>query len=206
MPNIFALYVKACHPLVANRVRNLDEKLCEHVERVKDALEENSDIEKIVEQVIDSTNSLIREPLVLAPESLKTPVRGYGRNLLYHDPDYDFVVVAMVWPPLEETSVHDHGTWGVVGVNEGQLNVTNYSREDDGTFPGIAILNELDTISAGEGMATHVFPPEEDIHKVWNSTTDISVSIHTYGKPIYACNTFDLEEGAFEEMKVSYTS
>jgi len=171
---------------------------------VRQILLKNLNERDIIDQVVLSTATLLKEPISLGNNHLKTATEGYGRNLLSQDPIFGFVVVAMVWPPKEGTPVHDHGTWGVVGVAEGGLSVTNYSRSDDGSQPGHASLVELSTISARAGDATHVLPPDEDIHKIWNSTTEKTISIHTYGKAMDHYNVFDVEENNVKQIELSY--
>jgi len=178
--------------------------LNEHIKRVRQILSKDLNERDIIDQVVVSTATLLKEPISLGSDHLKTPAEGYGRNLLNQDPIFGFVVVAMVWPPKEGTPVHDHGTWGVVGVAGGGLSVTNYIRNDDGSQPGHASLTELGTISARAGDATHVLPPDEDIHKVWNSTTKQSISIHTYGMTINRCNVFDIKANSVEQIELSY--
>jgi predicted metal-dependent enzyme (double-stranded beta helix superfamily) len=178
--------------------------LNEHIKRVRQILSKDLNERDIIDQVVVSTATLLKEPISLGSDHLKTPAEGYGRNLLNQDPFFGFVVVAMVWPPKEGTPVHDHGTWGVVGVAEGGLSVTNYIRNDDGSQSGHASLAELGTISARAGDATYVLPPDEDIHKVWNSTTKQSISIHTYGKTIDLCNVFDVEANSVKQFEIHY--
>ena len=178
--------------------------LNEHIKRVRQILSKDLNERDIIDQVVVSTATLLKEPISLGSDHLKTPAEGYGRNLLNQDPIFGFVVVAMVWPPKEGTSVHDHGTWGVVGVAEGGLSVTNYIRNDDGSQLGHASLTKLGTISARAGDATHVLHPDEDIHKVWNSTTIQSISIHTYGMTINRCNVFDIKANSVEQIELSY--
>ena len=178
--------------------------LNKHIKRVRQILLKNLNERDIIDQVVLSTDTLLKEPISLGNNHLKTPTEGYGRNLLNQDPIFGFVVVAMVWPPNEGTPVHDHGTWGVVGVAEGGLSVTNYSRNDDGSQPGYASLTELNTFPAREGDATHVLPPDKDIHKVWNSTTKESISIHTYGKTINGYNVFDIKANSVKQIELSY--
>ena len=178
--------------------------LNEHIKRVRQILSKDLNERDIIDQVVVSTATLLKEPISLGSDHLKTPAEGYGRNLLNQDPIFGFVVVAMVWPPKEGTPVHDHGTWGVVGVAEGGLSVTNYIRNDDGSQSGHASLAELGTISARAGDATYVLPPDEDIHKVWNSTAEQSISIHTYGMTINRCNVFDIKANSVEQIELSY--
>jgi len=178
--------------------------LNEHIKRVRQILSKDLNERDIIDQVVVSTATLLKEPISLGSDHLKTPAEGYGRNLLNQDPIFGFVVVAMVWPPKEGTPVHDHGTWGVVGVAEGGLSVTNYIRNDNGSQSGHASLAELGTISARARDITHVMPPDEDIHKVWNSTNEKSISIHTYGKTIDHINVFDIKANSVEQIELSY--
>jgi predicted metal-dependent enzyme (double-stranded beta helix superfamily) len=65
------------------------------------------------------------------------PSTGTGaqaQNLLfYEDPDYGFVVNALVKDPGRATSIHDHGqSWTVYGVLEGGETIKRYQRTDDG--------------------------------------------------------------------------
>ena len=66
------------------------------------------------------------------PDSLS--VEGKPGNLLfYEDPDYGFVLNALVKAPGLKTSVHDHGrSWTLYGVLEGGETVTRFDRIDDG--------------------------------------------------------------------------
>jgi len=180
--------------------------LNEHIKRVRQTLSKDLNERDIIDQVVVSTATLLKGPISLGRDHLKTPAEGYGRNLLHRDSFFGFVIIAMVWPPKEGTPVHDHGTWGVVGVSEGGLSVTNYIRNDDGSQLGNASLTALDTISARAKDVTHVLPPDEDIHKVWNSTTKQSISIHTYGKTINRCNVFDIKANSVEQIELSYNN
>lgn len=58
---------------------------------------------------------------------------GPPSNLLfYEDPDYGFVLNALVKSPLAVTNVHDHGpSWTLYGVLEGGEHIERYQRIDD---------------------------------------------------------------------------
>ena len=66
------------------------------------------------------------------PDSLA--LEGKPSNLLfYEDPDYGFVLNALIKAPNLKTSVHDHGkSWTLYGVLEGGESVTRFTRTDDG--------------------------------------------------------------------------
>jgi predicted metal-dependent enzyme (double-stranded beta helix superfamily) len=43
----------------------------------------------------------------------------YQQFLLYRDPEARFSVVSFVWGPGQQTPIHDHQVWGLVGVLRG---------------------------------------------------------------------------------------
>jgi len=133
--------------------------------------------------------ALVAEPLELRPDQRVLPAAGYGRNLLYEDPDYGFVVLAMVWPGGISGSPHDHGTWGVVAVAEGQVEVEDYAVVDAGERWELASRG---TIVGGIGATATVLPPDHDVHRVGNAAPDrVAVSIHTYGRSLGPCRVID---------------
>jgi predicted metal-dependent enzyme (double-stranded beta helix superfamily) len=112
-----------------------------------------------------------------APDPLR-----YRQYLLHRDARARFSVVSFVWGPGQATPVHDHRTWGLIGVLRGAELVETFARDDDGalrsTGPG--------TI-ARPGAVDWVSPRIGDIHRVANAFDDrVSISIHVYGADIGA--------------------
>ncbi len=83
---------------------------------------------------------------------------GTTRNLIHKHPQDRYVVLAILWPPGYLTPVHDHGAWGVSGVYENAIRVTNFVRLDDGLRPDYAELNEPD-------YRSEVMFPRHIVHK-----------------------------------------
>ena len=104
----------------------------------------------------------------------KTHPEYYQQYLLYIDPQARFCVVSFVWGPGQETPVHNHTVWGLLGQLRGQEISTNY--DADLNILGEDILNPGDVES--------VSPTIGDIHKVRNGHNGTSVSIHVYGADI----------------------
>ncbi|MDE1150111.1 MAG: cysteine dioxygenase [Azospirillaceae bacterium] len=107
------------------------------------------------------------------------PVR-YRQFLLYADPDGRFSVVSFVWGPGQETPVHDHTVWGLVGILRG----AEYSQR----FV-VASRDELVTVGPKQrfeaGEVEILSPDTGDIHRVTNAHLDrTSISIHVYGADI----------------------
>ncbi len=184
-------------PLMTKIKTGLDPRLVRYIERVRAiATAPLSDVAKL-RRVREAATELVAERVVIGAEFRHVPARGYGRNLLYRDAQTDFVVIAMIWPPHSGGRPHDHGTWGVVAVAEGEVEVTNYEREDGGSNPAFAVLRPLGSVRAAPGATATVLPPHEDFHSVRNALTDrTSVTIHTYGREPRNYHGVDLATGA----------
>ena len=66
----------------------------------------------------------------LKPEHFRADPTHYARNLVHAAADDSLSLFTLVWLPGQMTPVHDHGTWGVVGVVEGVLMEQSYMRLD----------------------------------------------------------------------------
>jgi len=161
----------------------LDPRIAAYVECVRGIVREPlSDVVRL-RRVREAALEMAARPVSLAPEDRRVRADAYGRNLLYRDAQTGFVVIAMVWPPRMGSAPHDHGTWGVVAVVEGAVEVTNFEREDDGSQPGFAVLRPVCTLHAERGAVATVLPPHEDFHGVYNASDSLTaISIHTYGR------------------------
>lgn len=177
-----------------------------YVETVRSICAEPLSMAGRVRRIRAAATDLVREPLDLGEDLMHIPEgEGYGRNLIYRDPDHDFVVIAMVWPPNTGGDPHDHGTWGVVAVADGTVRIENFVRMDDGTSNDHADLAMACTIDGGRGDVGYVLPPHEDIHAISNpSPGRAAVSIHTYGRDISDCLMFGRDDGAIKPIHLSY--
>jgi 3-mercaptopropionate dioxygenase len=99
-------------------------------------------------------------------------------------------VVSFVWGPGQQTPVHNHTVWGLVGVLRGAEVSQRYTLGEGGGL----IAGPADRLEAGEVDA--VSPRIGDIHRVSNAVPDAaSISIHLYGANIGAVrrSVFDAE-------------
>jgi len=185
----------------------MDERLAKYIESIRTICSKPLSPRTQLDQIRQAAVVLAAEPVKL-DESLRfAPEGGYGRNLILKDPAYGFCVVAMIWPPNSGGLPHDHGTWGVSAVTEGNIRITDFEREDDGSDPDHAVITPKCTIDAGPGAVATVLPPHNDCHQVSNvSKTELAVSIHTYGKSITACNVFDPDRNSCEVLHPVYTN
>ena len=120
----------------------------------------------------------------------------YQQHLLYADPQGRFSVVSFVWGPGQQTPIHNHGVWGLIGMLRGAETSQFYAKVNGRWLPE----GEATTLSPGE--IEIVTPSGQDVHQVSNAYDDrVSVSIHVYGANIGAVHrrvfTTEGEEKSF---------
>ena len=143
----------------------------------------------ILERGTKLLSALVASDNWLSPEYAEPDPERYRQYLLYRDPHARFTVVSFVWGPGQATPVHDHRTWGLVGVLRGAERNEEFAWRD-----GLLIAGAADTLTAGSVSA--VSPAIGDIHRVANALDDgVSISIHVYGDDIGATEraTYDAE-------------
>jgi len=182
------------------------------------------DTPRALQQFVDAMDALLGEgadePRVLAgcreamkrlvakddwlPEAMARPHPKYYQQYLLHcDPRERFCVVSFVWGPGQQTPVHDHTVWGVIGMLRGGETCARY-RNDSGR---IVAAGEPARLRPGEVDA--VSPAIGDIHRVANAYDDrVSISIHAYGANIGKVrrHVFDVETGAVKEFVSGYAN
>jgi predicted metal-dependent enzyme (double-stranded beta helix superfamily) len=161
--------------------------------------------DQIVE-VAAAKKKLIANPGALSPALRQIhPAAPYTRNLVHHDPRNRFTVIAIIWGPFQDTAIHDHINWCVVGVLEGSAHVTNYDRLDDGSVHGKAELCVRDSFVTNPGaVAALLPPPRSNIHRMANSGRGPTITIHTYGDPGTKATAFDIKAGTYQTIDLLF--
>ncbi|GAA2616240.1 cysteine dioxygenase family protein [Streptomyces axinellae] len=149
----------------------------------------------------DVTAYLVGERLAphLGAGDLLTPVQcepdpaRYRQHLLHAESDGSFSVVALVWLPGQGTSIHDHVSWCVTGVHQGEEHERRYRLLPAETAGGTARLVATEDVVNPAGSVCGFAPPG-DIHRVWNGCSGngkgggdeaaVAVSLHVYGADI----------------------
>ena len=145
-------------------------------------LAENDDPTACAKYVADQLSHLIQNA-----DWLEAPHRtGCNEepcaNLVYVDPKGLFSVVSFVWQQGQQTCIHDHVCWCVVGVLEGVEEETAYllkRNESRQTW-----LEPQSTHMLKPGHVCQLVPPDADIHQVSNGGSETAISIHVYGTDI----------------------
>ncbi|MCB9740612.1 MAG: hypothetical protein H6747_15215 [Deltaproteobacteria bacterium] len=110
---------------------------------------------------------------------------SYARCLVGHSPRHGASLFVMGWTPGVPTPIHDHGSWGIVGVVRGTLQEERFDADADGTFVGAARR----PLRAGEVAAFASKPTA--IHRVVAADHENPVSIHVYGDAAASFHIYD---------------
>jgi 3-mercaptopropionate dioxygenase len=114
------------------------------------------------------------------PDSAFEPRKDrFAMNLLYMPSDRAFSVNGAVWLPNQTTPIHDHLTWAMVGLYDGEERESLYRRTDDHSNPKLAKLELASEQINKKGHITVL--GEAGIHKIDNVSRLPSRSIHVYG-------------------------
>ncbi|QDU66177.1 cysteine dioxygenase family protein [Engelhardtia mirabilis] len=184
----------------------MDPELTRYFDRIAEIGAAHRSPRSTVRAVEEAMRELLARGFVLDQRVRAPDGARHGRHLLYEDPGSGIVVIVMAWPPGGDSLPHDHGTWGTVAVVEGALQVTTYDRLDDGCDPDRAELAPTCSLRAEQGAVTSVLPPHDEYHRIENPTDALTLSLHTYGRDIESCHTFDPESSVVVEVRPSYTT
>ncbi|MDB5780213.1 cysteine dioxygenase [Caballeronia mineralivorans] len=156
------------------------EKLRGFISEIAQLVDDHLPEAQLLEQGAVSLSKLIAEDNWLPDSYAQPSADRYQQFLLYADARQRFSVVSFVWAPGQQTPVHDHTVWGLVGVLRGAEVARSYARDEQGTL----ITVGEDTLLE-RGAVAAVSPSIGDIHRVSNAFDDrVSISIHVYGANI----------------------
>lgn len=125
---------------------------------------------------------LIASPNDIPPDAFRTRKDRFANNLIYMPKDMVFSINGAVWLPGQTTPIHDHLTWAIVGIVEGEERESIYRRTDDGSDPKRAALQRVSERINRKGHVTVL--GRAGIHRIDNVSDKPSLSVHLYGRDI----------------------
>lgn len=157
-----------------------DYSLSKFIEEAEKVVRNNTSETETLRRLNPLLERLIQNPI--STEAFKPREDKYAMNLAYMPDDEVFSVIAAVWRSSQTTPIHDHLTWALVGVYDGQEKETLYRRTDDGSNPKLARLEMVSERVNSKGHVTVL--GEAGIHRVDNPFSKPALSIHVYGMDI----------------------
>ncbi|HXZ06863.1 MAG TPA: cysteine dioxygenase [Paraburkholderia sp.] len=158
------------------------QKLRHFVEEIAGLVDTKTSEADLLQHGSQALRELVRSDDWLPDAYAQPSLDRYQQFLLYADVHQRFSVVSFVWGPGQQTPIHDHTVWGLIGVLRGAELAAPYARNDDGT-----LRQTGDEVRLEAGDVEAVSPTIGDIHRVRNAYDDrVSISIHVYGANIGA--------------------
>jgi predicted metal-dependent enzyme (double-stranded beta helix superfamily) len=125
---------------------------------------------------------LIQTPDSVPSESFAPRKDRFAMNLLHMPQSKSYSIIGGVWKPGQTTPIHDHLTWALIGVYDGEEREALFRRNDDGSNPKFAELEKVSERTNKKGHVTLL--GHTGIHRVDNLTEKTATSIHVYGRDI----------------------
>lgn len=153
-----------------------------------------SEQKELVNALVHSMQKLLSNPQVLDKDFVDALIAGHIDGRVYTSPEHGFYIQIFAWPPHVETPIHDHNTWGLMGILSNQLQITEYkagSARADGTYP----LQQGPQYIARQGSISGLTCPDDEVHHIKNNSDQYSLSIHVYGSELDHTHTFDFKTG-----------
>jgi len=116
----------------------------------------------------------------------------YHRERVREARDGSWSLYAITWLEGQATPIHDHGTWGVVGVLSGALAEHMMHRVDGGDGDeGVELIPAGVCILQPGSVNTFMSEPDH-IHRS-GPLAGATASLHLYGRLMTSYNMYDLE-------------
>jgi len=166
--------------------------------------EEKQDFRAIVNRGKPHLGRLLADMKWLDPRYYEPRPEGSVQYLLNNSSVGKYTITSVVFWRGYCTAVHNHGTWGIIGIWRGEEQEERFKRVDDRTRADHVQLRPAGTLTNTPGSICHLIPPDEEIHRICTVSPEPSYSIHVYGGDIFAKarQQYDLATGAVKEFQV----
>lgn len=181
----------------------MSNRLQAFVAAVNEALASGAGEAQLLQQVQGAMKTLVCADDWLPGELAQPHPQYYQQYLLHCDPASRFSVVSFVWGPGQQTPIHDHTVWGVIGMLRGAELAQGFRQ----TAQGMVAEGPPERLNPGDVAA--VSPTIGDIHRVSNAFDDrVSISIHVYGTDIgrQSRHVFDAATGQVKDFISGYAN
>lgn len=121
--------------------------------------------------------ALVSEDDWLPEQYAKPHPQYYQQYALHLDPEQRFSVVSFVWGPGQNTPIHNHTVWALIGMLRGGEESEGFQAGG----PGQSMVS-LGCTQLTQGSVESLRPATGDTHRVSNLFDDrVSISVHVYG-------------------------
>lgn len=159
---------------------NVPDEIIQFAQRCEERARSGLDQYQLTAQIRDDLIQVLADGVELPEEFTRPNPDHYVMYPLYVSESGDLSVASAVWNVGQQTPVHGHETWGVVGIYSGLEHERQYEK------PTVA---DIPLVHAGEetwkpGEVTVCCTTDNDVHEVWSEGNQPCVGIHVYGTDI----------------------
>jgi predicted metal-dependent enzyme (double-stranded beta helix superfamily) len=161
----------------------------------------NGDRQRVVNELTPLVEKVVWDDGLFNERFRAEPENGRPRYLYHSAPDGSLQVYVVEFAPGMPTPVHDHVTWGLIGVCGGEQRTARYKRADDGTSDRATLeLISEEVLSRG---AVYPLLPPDDIHRIETVGDRPSYSLHVLGVDLQRQkrNIYDPETGEITQVE-----
>jgi predicted metal-dependent enzyme (double-stranded beta helix superfamily) len=157
--------------------------------------------EDIVTELTPLVERIVWNDELLDARYRAEPENGRARFVHHLASDGSLQIYVVEFAPGMPTPVHDHVTWGLIGVCGGRQSTLRYRRLDDLSDPHRAELELIQDAVLERGAVYPLLPPH-DIHRIATEGDTPSYSLHVLGADLAAQTRriFDPETGKIETV------
>ncbi len=109
------------------------------------------------------------------------PETGWSVQMLYDEPDFPITIQTVVWSPGVASPVHNHATWGIVALLDGQEKNTFWQRSPTTQFPDKIAATSDRLLTPGDILC--LMP--DAIHHIEAIGDEPTISFNLYGATDY---------------------
>lgn len=162
----------------------------------------NGDRERVVHELTPLVERVVWDDALFDERYRAEPENGRPRYLYHSAPDGSLQVYVVEFAPGMPTPVHDHVTWGLIGICGGEQRTARYSRTDDGSNHEHANLELISDEVLSRGAVYPLLPPD-DIHRIETVGASPSYSLHVLGVDLgrQKRNIYDPDTGAVTQVE-----
>lgn len=170
------------------------------IREVYDLVQQKKDEETTTKEILQLMKPLLTTEGIIDEKYMQPGQDSDRLYKLYVAPDESFSIGSAVWDKGQCTPIHDHGTWGVIGVIQGVEIETHYHRPKENKI-GPLKSKEVHILKKGEALICCT--SDEDVHDVRSGYVgEPCVGLHVYGGDIGKIkrNVFNPITGEKSEM------
>ena len=177
---------------------NMSKRMNDFIGRVREIVKAGGAEEEVTARVAARLEPILDDPRLLSDEQLLVKREGFTLNRIHVEPDGSFSIGAGIWDMGQTTPIHDHGTWGVIGIYRGMESEESFLREGPRESGTRVRLTPRGRRLAGPGDVFVCCSTEDDAHRVSCASSEPVVGVHVYGGDLAGIPRFRYEEATGE--------